>query len=401
MQNIIIDKPYHFVPPRDSRLWPAVFNALLPRHLRKNYGLDSYEFLGLERLQASRQAGDGIMLASNHCRPCDPMVILMLARQISQPVFIMASWHLFMQSRFQSFVLPRMGAFSLYREGLDRESLKYGIQVLARAQRPLVVFPEGVVTRTNDRLGDLMDGTGFLARNAAKQRVSLGLGGRVVIHPVAIRYFFRGNLEEALRPVLEEIEKRLSWRPRRHLPLRERITRIGEALLTLKELEYLGQPQNLPLEQRMSNLIDCILHPLEKEWLKGRREGDTVFRVKNLRSAILPDMVAGEITEAERARRWEQLADTYLAQQVHLYPSGYFDPIPSTEQLLETVERFEEDLTDTARVHRPLHVVVEVGEAIEVSPQRERNVEADPLMTRLRGDLQNMLARLKSIDKGD
>ncbi len=36
------------------------------------------------------------------------------------------------------------------------------------------------------------------------------------------------------------------------------------------------------------------------------------------------------------------------------------------------VERFEDDLTDQTRVHRPLSAVVQVDEAIEVSPQRER-----------------------------
>ena len=60
----------------------------------------------------------------------------------------------------------------------------------------------------------------------------------MVLHPVAIRYFFLGDLEQSLEPVLEEIERRLSWRPLSGKPMKERIIKVGEALLTLKELEY-------------------------------------------------------------------------------------------------------------------------------------------------------------------
>jgi hypothetical protein len=106
--------------------------------------------------------------------------------------------------------------------------------------------------------------------------------------------------------------------------------------------------------------------------------------------------VAGEIDEAERARRWRQLADIYLAQQLFFYPPGYFAPEPTPEKLLETVERFEEDLTDRMPVHRPIRAVVEVGEAIEIGPARERGANGDPVMARIRQDIETMLENLKS-----
>ena len=109
---------------------------------------------------------------------------------------------------------------------------------------------------------------------------------------------------------------------------------------------------------------------------------------------ILPEMVHGQTNEAERQRRWRQLADIYLAQQLSSYPPDYIAVQPSVDRLLETLERFEEDLTDRARVHGHLKVVIQVGEAIEVSLERDRAVKVDPLMTRLERDLQNMLDQL-------
>jgi hypothetical protein len=272
--------------------------------------------------------------------------------------------------------------------------LRCSIQILAGARRPLVLFPEGVVTRTNERLNHLMEGTAFIARSAAKERAGTSPPGKVVIHPVAIRYWFQGDIARSLAPVLTDIEQRLTWRPLVDQPMLQRIARLGRALLTLKEMEYFGEPQTGDLRWRLDNLIDRLLNPLEQEWLKGKREGDTTARIKTIRTAILPDLVMGDINEVERARRWEQLADTYLAQQIAFYPPEYFGERTTPEQMLETVERYEEDLTDQVRVHRPLHAVVQVGEAIEVSPVRERGVEVDPVMAKLREQLKAMLADL-------
>jgi 1-acyl-sn-glycerol-3-phosphate acyltransferase len=395
MQNIVIDKPYRFVPPHHSAFWPNLMRFYVRRHLRKAYGIGTYEFLGLDRLKASLSAGHGIMLAPNHCRPCDPMVLATMTSSIGHALYTMASWHLFVQNAFQAWLLPRLGVFSVYREGLDREALKCAVQILVDARRPLVIFPEGAISRTNDRLGNLMDGTAFIARNAAKRRSEANPPGKTVIHPVAIRYFFGGRIDDAVTPVLEDIEKRLSWQPQKDKALVDRIVKIGDALLTLKELEYSEKPQTGLLKERLAALIDQLLVPLEDKWLNAKRQSGVTARVKAIRTAILPDMVSGDLNEEDRAARWKQLADVYLAQQLSLYPPDYLDTPPTPEQILETVERFEEDLTDATRAHRPFHVRVEVGEAIEVSPVRDRGAESDPVMARLKSDIEAMLGRLK------
>ena len=395
MQNIVIAKPYRFMPPRFSPFWARIAQWYLPTYLRKSHGITSWECVGAERLRASLQAGSGVLLASNHCRPCDPMVFGLLAREVSRPFHVMASWHLFMQSRVQSFLLPRIGGFSVYREGLDRESLKCATRTLAEARFPLILFPEGFVTRNNDRLLHLMEGVAFLARSAAKQRAAAPLPGKVVVHPVFIRYFFEGDLAATVEPVLQNIEARLSWQPQNQLPLRERVVKAGQALLALKEIEYLGASQPGGVIERLPHLLDHLLEPLEREWMGGRRERDTMARVKRLRSAILPDMVHGEITEKENARRWRQLADLYVAQQLHCYSGDYLADAPTPERLLETVERYEEDLTDEARPHPPLHVVISVGEAIEATPTRDRDADGDPIADELRRQLELMLEESK------
>jgi 1-acyl-sn-glycerol-3-phosphate acyltransferase len=394
MQQVVIDKPYQFVPPYRGTFWVMVFHRLLPRYLWRTWGIRAHELRGVEHLQASVDAGHGIVIAPNHARPCDPMVIGFLSNAVHRPFYAMASWHVFHEGgRFRGWLANRLGAFSIHRWGMDREALKAAIGDVAAAERPLVLFPEGIITRTNDRLNTLLDGTAFIARSAAKQRAKKQPPGQVVVHPVAIKYFFQGDPEAATGPVLDAIEHRLSWQRQDHLPLRPRIAKVGEALLTLKELEFLGAPQTGTTAERRERLMDRLLRPLEEEWVAGRRENAVTERVKLLRGAIVPNMMAGDMPEDERARRWRQLADIYLAQQVACYPPDYLASDPTPERMLETVERFEEDLTDVARVHRPWHVVLQVAPAVPVSPERERSGE-DPTMRQLEDQLRHMLAEL-------
>jgi 1-acyl-sn-glycerol-3-phosphate acyltransferase len=136
------------VPPRLSAFWAWIIRGWLPTYLRQSFGVASLECGGAERLRASLEAGHGVLLASNHCRPCDPILLGLLSCAVGRPFHVMASWHLFMQPRLQSSLLPRIGAFSVYREGLDGESLKCATRILAEAQFPLAAFPEGFITQT-------------------------------------------------------------------------------------------------------------------------------------------------------------------------------------------------------------------------------------------------------------
>ena len=395
MQNLISTQPYSFVPPCPTRFWWRIIMWLMQRRLRKSDGVTSWEIRGAGRLRASLDAGSGVMLASNHSRPCDPTMMGLLSKEIGRPFHAMASWHLFMQGRVQRFLLQRVGAFSVYREGMDRESLKCAVRILAETQSPLVIFPEGIVTRNNDRLLNLMDGVSFIARSAAKQRAAAKTG-KVVVHPVFVRYFFEGDLTATLTPVLEKIEARLSWQPQRDLTLCERIRKIGSTLLAVKEGEYLGAAQPGTLHERLPRLLERVLEPLEREWNTGRGDPDTMARVKRLRTAILPDMIRGGLAEAEVARRWRQFTDLYFAQQLYCYSADYLDGTPTPERLLETVERYEEDLTDKTTAHPPLHAVVSIGEAIEASPVRDRGAETDPLADAVQQQLGILLEETKS-----
>ena len=281
MQNVVIAKPYKFVPPDRGRFWPAVFRPLLRPLLAKVWGVTTVEIVGIESLLSALRERASVLLAPNHCRPCDATVVAVLGAQAGTPLYIMASWHQFMGRRSKAWLLRRLGAFSVYREGLDRTAVRTAIELLVEARRPLAIFPEGIITRSNDRLGALYEGPAFIAHSAAKRRAKNEPGARTLLIPVALRYRFLGRLEESAGPVLDRIETRLTWAPRPDLPLIERLRRAGDAILGLKELELVGEFRHATIAERLARLVDDILGPLEAEWKVKGGERDVPTRVRS------------------------------------------------------------------------------------------------------------------------
>ena len=406
---IHVDSRYKFIPPHHGGFWPRVFRSLAPWYLRRRHGVSAVEVRGADVLQQLQRSGQGILLAPNHCRMSDAVVLQVLSAAARQPFFVMASSHLFRAGRFTSWALRRMGAFSIFREGIDRQAVEQGIDILTHAERPLVIFPEGALSSANDSLNELQEGVSFIARSAAAriQRQQSSSSDRniaapntsacpqyaagVSVLPVAIRYVFEGDAEATAGQVLAKIEQRLSWASQSHLPLLDRILRVGSALLTLKEVEFLGHPNSGSLAERQRLLIDHLLSAAEQEWLKKTCSGSVIARVRDLRRAIVADMVEAQLPPAEMNRRWTILKHAELAQAISLYPADYVASHPTAERILETVERFHEHLTGESITCGPLKAIVEVGQPLPVSPRRERGSDGDPLLQRLSNSLQELL----------
>ncbi|MEO2036309.1 MAG: 1-acyl-sn-glycerol-3-phosphate acyltransferase, partial [Planctomycetaceae bacterium] len=140
---VVADSAYEFIPPHHGNMWPRVLNILTPHFLNSRYGVTQVEVRGAETLRSLQREGHSILLTPNHSRMADPVVLLQMARRLKQALFIMASSHLFRGNRVMSFTMRRVGAFSVYREGVDRKAVQTAIEILTHGKRPLVIFPEG------------------------------------------------------------------------------------------------------------------------------------------------------------------------------------------------------------------------------------------------------------------
>jgi hypothetical protein len=398
MQQIVLETPYRFVPPTRGRIWPAILAGIVGPYMRRNYGVHSCEVRGADKVRASIDAGCGIVCPGNHSRPCDPMACGWLTRAVHHPYFCMASWHTFMGSKVERFLIRRCGAYSIYREGTDHASLNFTVDALVNAERPIMIFAEGAVTRVNNFIAPLLEGTTLIARMAARRGAKQSPPRPIVVHPVVYKYFFEGDLERVVAPVLDRLEPLLKL-PRQEGPALTRVRRLEDALLARFERQYLGGSQRADgdpvVGDRPSRLVEHIVAPLEAEWKLTPAPGRGDFvRIQALRSRILPDIVAGTVSGEELARRRKQLADLYNAQIINTHPRHSLEGEQEPERIIEAVERIEEDLRDKISPLGPRHLVIEAGEAIEVSPERQRGAE-DPLTPLIHKRLTELLQAAK------
>ncbi|MCC9657004.1 lysophospholipid acyltransferase family protein [Rhodopirellula halodulae] len=399
--TVVLDRPYEFVPPYRGNLWPTAIQTfrLIDWHLRSKEAVLDYECRNADRFAESLSAGHGILLAPNHCRYADPIVLGWLARQVRTHLYAMASWHLFNTNRFEQFALRRMGAFSVFREGNDRKALETAIDILTTGERPLVLFPEGTTNRTNDLLKPLLDGVTFIARAAAKKRAKAG-EGEVVIHPVGLKYLCLDDARDWAHEQLAELEGTLSWLPASQMgsaqDLVGRLLKVSQAYLALKEIEFTGQASTGDLSSRRDRLIEQLLQQAEQRYdLVAKSTDDVRERVRKIRAAVSSTFFSAEESNREPAtfRRDVERAD--LAQFLLSFPDEYLTPGKITDtRIVETIQRIQEAIFGKAKDSIPMKVVIDVGEAIPVPAGRPPRGETDPVLCQLRDQLHTMVTSL-------
>ncbi|EMI17740.1 Phospholipid/glycerol acyltransferase domain protein [Rhodopirellula maiorica SM1] len=393
---MILDRPYQFVPPCRNNLWPAFIQQfrIVDRYLRKKEGVVSYECRNLDVFRESLDRGDGILLAPNHCRYADPLVLGWPARHAKTPVYAMASWHLFNDGWLDAFAIRRMGAFSIFREGSDRKALDTAIQILTEAERPLIVFPEGTTNRTNDVLKPLLDGVTFMARAAARRREKQ-FGSKVVMHPIAIKYLCKHKIDSWAHQQLSVIESHLGWTPSLGGSILTRTIRVAEALLALREVQHLGSTCAGNLSERRDRLIQHLLSATESRLKMSAGNEDLRTRVRAIRTKVSSIWFSENPDEQEKVRLKNDIAAADLAQELVSYPNCYLESDDVTDaRIVETIQRMQESLWGKADVGIELHAVIEFDAAIPVPAAKAPRGVEDPLLVELRERLTAMIARL-------
>lgn len=384
------ESPRHFVPPLRSQWFTRWFGpSIVGPFLRWRFNVHELDFRGADRLRASLDQKKGIVLAPNHCRFADPFCIGALSASMDTYFHYAASLHLFQKSRWEAWNMRAHGAFSVFREGVDRESIRACMEILADGRRPLVLFPEGTFYRQNDWPGPLRDGVAFVARQAARK------GDRaIVVHPVAIKYWFTENPVPSLEARTTALEKLLSWRPRPEAALVDRLDKLTEGFLGLKELEHLEAAGVGNVGKRMERLSDILLDRLEQRYrprLGARDALDIMKRVQAVRPVMVRLLCDPATGEDEKSQLRGHLMDVAVAQQLFAHNPRYHHENPNMERLSEMVQRIEEDVLDRERPIARTGAVIQVGKGFD--PPAKASDDRD-FMAAVTAELQAMMATL-------
>jgi 1-acyl-sn-glycerol-3-phosphate acyltransferase len=389
------------VPRWESRLfplWVRLTRRLRRRRLRSEQKLVSADLRGVERLRDLVNQNAGVLLTPNHAAHPDPFLLCDVADAVGRPFHYMTAWQVFAsQGHLARRAMQWYGCFSVDREGTDLAALKQAIGILSKSPNPLVIFPEGEVYHTNDRVTPFRDGPAVIALTAQKHA-----DRPIYVVPCATKYRYVTDPTPELEAVMTELEQHVYWRPQTKRPLVERVYQFAQGVLALKEIEYLGSTQSGTLSERLNRLSEHILGGLERTYNLNPRGQTIPERVKSVRRACLERLEPADA--AAKAEVMEHLDDVFLVVQLFSYPGDYIADQPTIERLAETVDKLEEDGLGyhMARGRGERSAIFQIGEPIELrkfaAGAAQPRKAAGPLTDALEQAVQGMLDEINRSD---
>lgn len=345
------DLPYRYFPAKRNALvaWAiGVFNRY--RRLPKVMKVDRVEVSGLDGLRKNlRRRGpkrDRVLFLPNHPTHADAAVFIEAIRQAGFSTQMMAAYDVFLRSRMDAWVMQKLGAFSVDREGGDQRAMKEAAGILAKGKHALTIFPEGNVYLRNDRVTPFNDGAAFLAIRAAKELARHGV--RVVAVPVSIKLTHltdcRASLEKLLQDLSSAMELEHAPPPSGHTP-RNMIIRVGCAAVrrNLKQ-RGLTPPDTADIAELIAFSAGAVLDDLEAKLdIQSKPDATLIDRVRAARR-VIHEVRTDESRVADHAAALVWADQAMLAFRIASYLPDYVAEQPTLDRVGETVEKLAEDV---------------------------------------------------------
>jgi len=367
MRRLRTDLPYRFRPPK-MKGWFRPFGLLANRRvfLRRKYQISKLETSGFEKVAELCRAGHAVVLAPNHSDHSDPHLILECGARHGFVPYFMGAREIFEESDLAAWSLQAMGVFSVDRDGPDIASIKTALGILGKGGSPLVIYPEGEIYHHHARLDPLHDGVASIILKAA---AGLEGGRQAHLVPVAVRFFHDPTVEETFTGRLSRLEDRIGWTPRPSLSVDERIVRLGQGILALKETEFLGHANSGDIQDRLGLLCETLLEKAERTTGRDPKVTTAPERVRALRYRIRRRLLDPNEPPSpeEKERLLDHLDEAFTALQAHSYRGDYLLEDPTLDRRAETILKLEEDLFGFPTYPTDRTARVAAGEPIPVN----------------------------------
>jgi hypothetical protein len=376
--------------PWITRLW----RPLMLRELQKATGIMQIEVQNEGPVRDLIQSGAGVLVTPNHSFHYDSYVMIETGHRTGSPFHFLTAWQVFqMSGAFGRKMLQWHGCFSINREGNDVQAFKKSIEILKTSPHPLVIFPEGDIYHSNDRLTPFRDGAAAILLSAAKKAER-----PVYWVPCALKAYYVADPTAELTALANRLEASLHWRPRPHEPLHERLYRIAGGLLTLKELEYLGNPQTGALPERVRGLALAVVQRLEAKHSLPTKDALLPERVKEIRRTVIKGLEQEGLSPEQQTALRHDLEDLFFVIQLFSYPGDYVAEKPSLERIAETLDKFEEDVlkADLPQARGKRHVVVRFGEPVAGPTERDSRDAVAQWTHRMEAEVQQLLDQINA-----
>jgi len=341
------DTKYVFSPPLYSPVLAPIFHWLSDVYYlrRKHKVIGVRAISGSEKLRQLYTNGDSILITPNHSDHSDPNTLINLSRRYKMPMHFVAAREIFEKKKgLHGALLQRAGAFSIDREGSDIRAIKEIMRILYEARFPLVMFPEGEIYHTNAKLTPLNEGAASMALKIAAKFQKESRNKKVFIVPTAMKYSYLDDISVTFADRLTRLENSISWAAQSDLNVVDRIYKFGEAVLALKEKEFLNKTIEGPIDKRLHEFRETLITNEEKRYFSDTDNGNHPTRIRRLRGKIRTILLDENKPSAEIIENcYKSLDNIYMAVMLYSYPGQYLKNNPSMDRIAETIHKFEED----------------------------------------------------------
>ncbi|MCC7376769.1 MAG: 1-acyl-sn-glycerol-3-phosphate acyltransferase [Verrucomicrobiales bacterium] len=356
---------YVFRPPRPARWFRPLLHLIAAGFLRYRFNIRRLTVRGHDALRHLAHRRQSVLVTPNHADHADPCLLVEVGRRIGLSFHFMAARECFERGPVTRFVLQRSGAFSVDREGNDLASLRTAMSVLRAGHHPLVIFPEGEIYHHHEELDLLNEGAATIALRAAEK---LPDGRRSHAIPTAIRIRHDPSVQNTFARRLATLERRITWKPQNHLDVMDRVFRLGNVLLAIKEEEYVGETRRGPLHERIVWLQEYLVESVERRHHLQPVCPQIPARIKTLRQRIRQATTANPThSQVDPRNRFDDDLDRlFAAQQLYSYRGRYLERRPTVDRMAETLFKLEEDVLGEGTYPTPRFAEIVVGEPIEI-----------------------------------
>ena len=356
-------KPYEFCPPRYAPWFRPVLHLFSALFLRHRFKVRTVSIRGAEPVVQLVRQGQSVLVTPNHADHADPSLLVHVGRRYGLTFHFMAAREGFERSRIRRFILQHSGAFSVDREGADLASIRTAMNLLRECRYPLVIFPEGEIYHHHEELDLLNEGVATILLRAAEK---LPPGKRSYAIPAAIHITQDPAVSTTFPSRMDALERRITWKTKSHLPIVDRIYRLGSALLSVKEEEFMGAAQQGDLVKRIQSLQHHLVEGVERKHGLKPESATIPVRIKALRHAIRQKLNAVTPSPFPDAQSdlYDDLEKVFTAQQLYSYPGQYLRLHPTNDRIAETLFKLEEDVLELERYPVPRDAEVTFGEPI-------------------------------------
>lgn len=357
--------------------------------------------------------GHPSIIAPNHAASADPSVVFLLSKMLFQPFYYMAARETFDKGRLgwiRSFLMQRMGVYSVVRGTVDRNAFRTTRQILSEGKCPLVIFGEGEVSRQNDTVMRFERGIIQLCFWALDDIKKANEDKPLYVVPVGIKYRYTQDMWGAIDSALTQLEQNI-LPPNARTPVEryQRLRRIGIAILKILADEYQFKVEpSTSLNEQIQGLKEQILSHAEK--IMGiESEADILTRVRTLRNIVDSEIYkdVDQMTEYER-----KIHEELLQKFQRFYPDlnrlinfiaisdGYVAQEHSAERYLEVVARLEREVFGTAKMLGPRIASIRVGDPMNLldyynTYKAQKRDTVEKITIELETEVQSLITGLK------